>query len=125
MSSRYYLIMTGIFILVSIAVYFVQQAFPSFSFPAMEGCAGLLYGLSIASYLLITAQIKKSPMAFTRGVMGATLLKLMVCMVAMLLFIVVNKETLYKPTVFVFFGIYIVFTASETLLLSKMAKTVS
>ncbi|NDC40518.1 MAG: hypothetical protein EBZ77_03060 [Chitinophagia bacterium] len=79
--------------------------------------------LAMASFVLISKQMKQSPMAFTRGVMGANLLKLMVCMVAMLVYVVVNKDTLHKPTVFVFLGIYAIFSAAETTLLSKMAKT--
>jgi Ca2+/Na+ antiporter len=43
-------------------------------------------------------------------------------MTAMLIYIVINRDTIHKPSVFVLFGIYAVYTAIETVILSKTAK---
>lgn len=122
--NSYYLTMTCIFIAVSLFVYLLQSQIPAYNFLVLESCAALVFGLSVTSFLLVSAQMHKSPMAFTRGVTGATLLKMMVCMIAMLVYILLNRDTLHKPSVFVFFGIYAVFTAAETFLLSKIVKAV-
>jgi Ca2+/Na+ antiporter len=57
-----------------------------------------------------------------RGVYSASFLKLMVCMVSLLVYVMLNRATIHKPTVFVLFGIYAVYTIAETILLSRIVK---
>ena len=78
--------------------------------------------LSSASFYMVTKQIKSRPEAFVRGVYSGTFLKLLVCMAAILIYVMANRPNIHKPTLFVLFGIYIVYTVIETTTLSKMAR---
>lgn len=125
MKQRYIIVMTVLFVIISATLFVTWKIMPAYSFAVLESGALLVYILSILSFMVVLRQLKKSPMAFTQGVTGASFLRLMVYMVAMLIYIVLNRTTLHKPSIFVFFGIYAVFTTAETILLSKMAKAVS
>jgi len=78
--------------------------------------------LTISAYLIVNKQMKGSPAAFVRGVSGSALLKLMVCMLATLIYVALNRSNIQKSTIFALFGIYIIYATAETLLLSKMAR---
>ncbi len=47
----------------------------------------------------------------------------MVCMLGVLVYVVINRNSIHKQSVFAMFGIYAVYTATETILLSKTART--
>ncbi len=78
--------------------------------------------LSILTFFIVKKQMNEKPEAFVRGVYGATFLKLMVCMAAILLYVLFDRKNIHKPSLFILFGIYAVYTTMETLLLMKLAK---
>jgi hypothetical protein len=80
--------------------------------------------LSVISFFIVRKSIRERPEAFVRGVYGATFLKLMVCMASIMIYALLNKKDIHKPTLFVLFGIYAVYTAVETWLLSRQAREV-
>jgi hypothetical protein len=125
MTRLYIIIMTAIFCLLTAALYAVHIIWPTYNFVLLEAGNALVYTLSIISFLVVLKQLKQSPMAFTRGVTGASFLRLMVYMVALVVYISINRATLHKPSIFVFFGLYAVFTAVETVLLAQIAKSAS
>jgi len=113
-----------IFILLSGALYLLNMSFPSFNFNVMTVGNGIMAFLSLCTYFIINQQLKGRPQAFIRGVYGATLLKLFVCMISILTYVMVDRPHIYKPIIFILFGIYAVYTVVETWLLFIMAKKV-
>jgi len=80
--------------------------------------------LSLLTYFIVRKSIDSRPEAFVRGVYGATFLKLIVCMVSVLLYAMLNRKDIHKPSLFVLFGIYAVYTAVEPWMLSKQAREI-
>ena len=104
-------------------VLFVLYKFtPAYQFTFLESGNIIMLALTLGAYFLVRRQMGKTPGAFVRGVSGASFMKLMVCMVSMLVYVMLNRANIHKPSIFVLFGIYAAYTASETVLLSKMAR---
>lgn len=86
-------------------------------------CADLvMFLLSVIAWALLRKSISERPQAFVRGVYGASLLRLFVCLIAVLIYAMVNRDHLYKPTLFVLFGIYLVYSLTESFIFSQVAK---
>lgn len=111
-----------VFVALSVVFYLVSQNTPAYKFGILEGANVLMAVIAIISYTLVTKNIVDNPHAFVRGVYSASLLKIMVCMFAALGYIAVYRSNVHKPTVFVMFGIYIVYTGIETYILSGLAR---
>ena len=111
-----------IFILLSVLFFLLPRMDPSYRFQVLETGNVIMALLTLAAYLLVDRQLENGPNAFIRGVYGASFLKLMVCMISILVYVLLNRTTIHKPSVFVLFGIYAVYTITETWLLSRMAR---
>lgn len=111
-----------IFILLTILFFVLRKMDPSYRFNILETGNVIMALLSLAAYLLVDRKIEGSPHAFIRGVYSASFLKLMVCMIAILVYVLLFRSTIHKPTVFVLFGIYAVYTITETWLLTRIAR---
>jgi len=97
---------------------------PQYHVTALEISNIIMASLSLAAYALVNKRIVgNNPHAFVRGVYSASLLKLMVCMVAVLAYVLLNRSHIHKASVFMMFGVYAVYSATETILLSRAAKT--
>jgi len=114
----------AIFILLSVVFYLLKSYAPSYRFNVLMGANALMLLLSFVSFFIVRKSISGRPEAFVRGVYGATFLKLMVCMAAIMIYALLNKKDIHKPTLFILFGIYAVYTAVETWLLSRQAREV-
>lgn len=110
------------FVVLSIVFFLMKTYMPAFRFSVLMTGNTIMAALSLGSYLLIMGQMDSKPSAFVRGVTSASFLKLMVCMIGLLAYVLINKPDIHKPTVFALFGIYIIYTAIETALLSKQAR---
>lgn len=111
-----------IFIVVSIVLFIVYKADPAYRYEILETGNVIMLALSFSTYALIRKQEGKNGSAFVRGVSGSSLLKLMVCMIGIVVYAVVNHNNIHKPSIFVLMGIYAVYSATETILLSRMAR---
>jgi hypothetical protein len=111
-----------LFVLLSAVFFVLKQNAPEYKFNVMMTGNVVMAVLSVASFFLVTKQIDNRPEAFVRGVYSASLLKLMVCMAALLVYVVMNRKEIHKPTIFVLMGIYAAYSIVETTLLSKMAR---
>ena len=120
--QKFYTIIAVVFIALSIVFYIVNQWDPAYKLPILIIANALMAVLCGISYVLVTRSISDNPHAFVRGVNGASLLKLMVCMIAALIYIGIYRSQVHKPTIFVMFGIYIVYTGIETYVLSGLAR---
>lgn len=111
-----------LFVLLTGGLFALHSVLPAYSFVVLEGGNALLFALSFMACFLVYRQQGKNGSAFVRGVTGATFLKLMVCLIAALVFIFTHKDNLHKPTIFVLFGLYLIYSASETMYLQKAAR---
>lgn len=122
MNKTYYSTITGIFIIIGIGVGIFNRMMPDYSLAVLGAGNIVMAILSLASFMLVKKQSGKNAAAFVRGVSGASLLKLMVCIVGVLVYGLINRANIHKPTIFVLMGIYAIYAAAETILLSKMAR---
>ncbi|SHK81445.1 hypothetical protein SAMN05444266_101229 [Chitinophaga jiangningensis] len=60
--------------------------------------------------------------AFIRAVYGATLSKLMICIVGILAYVLAYKPNISKPTVFILLGTYLIYTLFEAVSMSKLVR---
>ena len=95
---------------------------PSIDLLALETGNGIMALLSLVTYGLVKKQMEGRPEAFVRGVYSSSFLKLMVCMISILVYVLLNRSHIHKPSVFMLFGIYAVYTIMETWLLSKLVR---
>jgi hypothetical protein len=91
-------------------------------FSLLMGANVLMFLLSLLSWLIVKKQIHERPQAFVRGVYSATFLKLIICMGSFLVYSFLNREHIYKPSVFILFGIYSIYTIVETIMLTNIAR---
>jgi F0F1-type ATP synthase assembly protein I len=122
MNKKFLIAMLVIFIVLTMVFLALGAAYPQYHTNAMHGSNILMLALSFIAYLLINKKIDNRPHAFVQGVYSASLLKLMVCMMAMLIYIFANRDALHKPTIFVLMGIYAVYSTVETILVSGTAR---
>jgi len=122
MKNKYVASIVSVFVILSISLFVLDKYVPAFGFRVLEIGNSVMLALCLGAYFLVMKQIGKTPGAFVRGVSSATFLKLMVCMIAVLVYVLMNRVNIHKPTVFVLMGIYAVYTVVETSMLSKLAR---
>ena len=123
MKSKFIIPTMIIFILLSAIFFALQMYAPQYKFAVLESANVVMAFLSLVSYLMVQKQMgNNNTQAFVRGVSGASFLKLMVCMVSILVYVLINRSQIHKPSVFIMFCIYAVYTAAETILLSKLVR---
>ena len=119
--KKVFLLFTSItFALLSILFFIVHSFFPDYSFISLECGNLLMFILTVLAYILVNPKIGSRPQKFINGILSASILKMSVCMVSFLTFVLLNRENLHKPTIFLLLGTYIIYTAIETKLLIKM-----
>jgi hypothetical protein len=120
--NRYITVTVITFVVLSALFYAMSIYTPEFHVVALEVANSIMAILTLSAYFIVKRQMNGRAQAFVRGVSGASFLKLMVCMVAVLVYVLINRSHVHKNSVFVMFGIYAVYTAVETVMLSKMAR---
>ena len=98
------------------------QSDPAYDFNALVAADVIMLLLSLAAWALLRKSVAERPQAFVRGVYGATMLRLFVCMIGILTYALMNRAHLHKPTLFVMFGIYMAYAIIETAVFSRIAK---
>jgi len=122
MRKQFIITIVTIFVLLSVAFYAMRYFASGYNILALEAGNTIMALLSLATYLIVRKQKDSRPQAFVRGVYSASFLKLMVCMVSILVYVLLNRTNIHKPTVFLLFGIYALYTIIETWLLSKIVR---
>jgi hypothetical protein len=123
MKNNFIAVVIILFALLSGFFYMLQVNAPQFSLGLLMGANIIMALLTIIGHFIVRKQISSRPQAFVRGVYSATFLKLMVCIAGILVYVLVNRPNVHKPSLFMTFGIYAIYTIFETMMLSKMAKT--
>jgi len=122
MRKQFIIAIVMIFVLLT-AVFFAMKTYaPAFRFSILETGNTIMAMLSLGTFLLVEKQVDGRPQVFVRSVYSASFLKLMVCMVSILVYVLLNRANIHKPTVYVLFGIYAIYTITETWLLSKLVR---
>lgn len=114
--------MLVIFITLSLVFGVMGVYAPQFHVIPLHIANVIMLALSLGAYLLVNRKVADRPHAFVQGVYSASLLRLMVCMAAMLAYVLLNRDRVHKPTVFVLMGVYAVYSATESVLLSRTAR---
>src|ERR1035438_2209713 len=113
MRKQFVIAIITIFVLLTALLYAMKIYLPEYHFYALETGNTIMALLSLVTYLLIDKQIDSRPQAFVRGVYSASFLKLMVCMISILVYVLLNRASIHKPSVFVLFGIYAIYRSEE------------
>lgn len=122
MKKTFFLLTIAAFILISAVLAALRIYAPAYNYTVLMTGNVVLALLSIISFTVVTRQINDKPDAFVRGVYASTFLKMIISMFAILIYVFINRGSLHKPTIFSLMGIYAVYSAIETWLLSKMAR---
>jgi hypothetical protein len=115
----------AVFAILTAVFYGMKMYLPEYNFVVLMTGNILMASLAVISFYLVTTQMKRKPDAFVRGVYASSFLKLMVCMMAIMVYVFVNKSGVHKPSLLVLFGIYAIYSITETWMLSRMAKEVN
>lgn len=122
MKKRFIIAVITAFLLIGGGLFALKTSAPDYSFELLSIGNLVLFALSLISFILVTRQDQHHASSFIRGVYASTFLKLMICMVAIVTYIALNKDNIHKPSIFVLFGIYAVYSIIETMSLSKIAR---
>lgn len=121
--TRYFsLVIVILFIVLSVFFYMLQTYAPAYNFKLLMGGNIVMALLSLITYRIMKKQLNGKPQAFVRGVYSSTFLKLMICMIGIVAYVLINKPNIHKPSLFILFGIYAVYTFFETITISRLAK---
>ena len=122
MKKFFVLIIVILFLLLTGVFYGVKAYAPEYHFGILMIGNITMATLSVITYYMVIGQMNKRPEAFVRGVYSSSFLKLLVCMAAILVYVLVNRPNIHKPSLFILFGIYAVYSIVETWMLSRLAR---
>lgn len=122
MRKQFFIIIIFLYAILSIAFIRISSINPAYKYIVLEFGNTIMATLSLSSYFIVNKYISGKPQAFVRGVNAASLLKLFICMGAILVYVLLNRSNIHKATVFIMFGLYIVYTVAETWILYNIAK---
>src|ERR1700760_1365350 len=104
MKNKFAIAILAVFVLLSAGLHILEHYKPAYEYAVLETGNVIMLILCLGAYMIVKKQTGKTPGAFVRGITGASFLKLMVCMVAVLVYVLINREHIHKPTVFVLMG---------------------
>lgn len=111
-----------LFIILSAVFYLLSQSNPDYKFNLLMGGNILMALITVVSYFIVKKNVGNRPQAFVRGVFSGSLLKMFICIAAILGYVMINRPNVHKPSIFVLLGIYAAYTFVETIILSRIAK---
>jgi hypothetical protein len=83
----------------------------------------ILFLLSLIGFIIQGKAINsQDAQKFVRGVYASMMIKMFICMIAVLIYMVMNKENINKPALFTSMGIYVLYTIIEVSGLMKAAR---
>lgn len=122
MKNTFFAIALFIFAALTGLFFWMKSAMPEFNFNVLMTGNVIMLLLSVGTFFMVSKQIHVSSHAFFRGVYSSTFLKLFICIIGIVGYAMINKPNVHKPSLFVLLGIYFVYTAVETVVLSQLAK---
>ena len=83
----------------------------------------ILFLVTLVSFLMLKRSFRHSnPNVFVRSVFGSFMIKLLVCIIAVFIYISVFRQDLNKPALFTCMALYLVYTIMEVAALMKLLK---
>jgi L-asparagine transporter-like permease len=83
----------------------------------------VLFLVTCASYILSQRAMKSTnPQVFIRAMYGSFMIKLFICAIAALVYILSFKKDVNKPAIFLCLGFYLVYSFFEVSMLTKLTK---
>jgi hypothetical protein len=123
MKKKFYILMVALFVALT-AMAFVLKLSDAFTFSVIMIGNLVVFALSILSYAIsgkfATSQNNGQ---FVRGVMGGTFLKFFLALIAGVVYIVLNRESIKIGDILGLMLIYIIYTTIETVFLAKSSRT--
>lgn len=104
------------------AFWYLSRLQPDYSFTVLMVANLIMCCLAIGSVFHVSKQARERPQAFVRGVGGASLLRLLIGVVGIVGYVMFDRRHVHKPTLFLLFSIYLIYTVAETLILSRLVK---
>lgn len=111
-----------LFIAMTAVFFWLRSAAPEYDFSVLMVGNVVMALLSLATFFMVTKKIHGRPDAFVRGVYSSSFLKLSVCIISVVVYALIKRPEVHKPSLFALFGVYAVYTAVETWLLSRLAR---
>ncbi|MBS1615357.1 MAG: hypothetical protein JST06_04480 [Bacteroidetes bacterium] len=121
MISRLPLIFLAICLVVALVIWLLP-ATGGFDKIALWVADGIMLALSLGALALMRPKLNERPQAFVRGVFSATLLRMFVCMAAIMIYALAKRPDLHRGTLYALFGIYALYTLVETSALSRKVR---
>jgi hypothetical protein len=109
-------IVTGVFL-------YLRSSYPDWDYNLLIGGNAFLALVTLLSFILATKPSHDRPEAFVRGVYGGTLVKLFLIAGGVLVYLLLHRHHLHKPSLAVIGGLYIIYTALETAALQRGTRT--
>ncbi|GEP93969.1 hypothetical protein [Chitinophaga cymbidii] len=125
MTDKFILWLAAVFILVTAALFslqgwLVQTLGVHFEVLVTGNIAMAL--ITLISYSLNRKGMKaENPNVFVRSVYASTLAKLMLCAIGIIIYVLMNRSTVSKATVFLLMFFYLVYTVFETMHLYRIS----
>src|SRR5262245_16653387 len=83
----------------------------------------VVFGATLVSFLFARRGLKsENPQAFVRSVYVSIMIKLFICLIAALVYIILFRKNLNRPALFTCMGLYLVYTFIEVSALTKLLK---
>lgn len=123
MQHKFGLIIVMVCLILSGLIYYVYTQNASYDMPSLIIGNISLALVSLLSFNIIKRGIRSGDAnAFVRSKMTGTLLKFFICIAILMIYIFAHDRKVDKPTLFIFLGMYVVYSAIEAIPLSKMAR---
>ncbi|MEI8279585.1 MAG: hypothetical protein WCG87_07450, partial [Bacteroidota bacterium] len=100
MKKYYSIIILIVFLLLASFFYLLKAQRPEFDMMLLQVGNIVVAALSLVTFLIVSQKMDGRPEAFVRGKNAASFLKILVCMFAMLIYLVMNREHIHKASVF-------------------------
>ena len=120
MKQKFVLSIAIVFVVLCGLIYFLHTQNPAYDFLSLIVANLILACISLLSFNIITNGIKSgNANNFVRSKMTGTMIKFFVCIALLLAYIFMNNRQVHKPSLFLFLGMYAVYSAIKTVPLSE------
>jgi hypothetical protein len=126
MTDKFILWLAVVFVLITAALFLLQTWLLQtlgVHYEVLVGGNIVMALITLISYSLNRKGMSSdNPNVIVRAVYASTLAKLMLCIVAIAVYVIVNRHNISKATIFLFMFIYLVYTVFETSHLLRTSK---
>lgn len=123
MQHKFVISVVTVCILLCGLVYYLYSQNPAYDMASLMIGNVTLALVSLLSFNIIRRGIRSgNANAFVRAKMTGTMLKFFICIAILLIYIFVKERVIHKPSLFLFLGMYVVYSAIEAVPLSRLAR---